>query len=205
MALWSYFHSRLMIHVKGCASPLANQALRDSAIDFFEQSFAWRAWLPEITVVDAQRDYAMVPATGSRVIRLDKATRNGRDFEIDGFNWAESDPSLYEQESAGVTSEDRVNITLLRNCTAGDKIQIKAALAPTRDATGIPDHLAAKYEDAILAGARYRLRMLPDLAFSNAQLGVLDLTEFNGRVDRATNDAWRSGTRKTPRARVSWC
>lgn len=205
MAVWASLHPRLVPHVMGCPVPVLDAELRNASQEFFERTRAWREWLPVITMVTGDRTYPLAPPTGSFVVRLEKATKNGNPLEVQGAMTLDKDPLLHTTSDEGMSSADRASIVMSKDVTAGDIIQVQASLAPTQDSTGIPDALVLHYRDALVAGALSRIRMLPGQKFFDPKLAAVNLIKFTSEIDRVSALVWRSHTNNQPRRRPLWC
>jgi hypothetical protein len=205
MADWSYFHARLMPRVMGCPVPVANAELRNAAYEFFERTRAWRQWLDWFVVSADVREYDIDVPPGTAVIRLEQATKDGNPMGVEGAFAIGKDPLQYTVSGDSLSSLDRATIVLSGLVPAGAKIQLQASLGPSPDATGIPDHLAQQYADAILAGALFRIRTIPKQSFTDVESASVDIAKFTGEIGRVQALAWRSHTNTQPRSRVRWC
>lgn len=205
MAEWSYFHTRLMPRVMGCPVPLANKELRNSAFEFFERTRAWRQWLDWFIAAEGVRQYDIDLPDGAQVVRIEKATRDGKPLKIEGAFALDKDPYEHAGSTQGLSSVDRTSIMLSSEPVAGSVIQLQASLAPSETATGIPDHLAAHYTDAIVAGALFRLRTIPNTTFANVDSAAVDIAKFQSEIGRVSALVWRTHTNEQPRSRPTWC
>lgn len=189
----------------GCPVPMADTELRNAAKEFFERTRAWREWLDPITAEDGIRQYDLSPPTGSIVFRLEAGTKNGSEIAIDGAYSLSKDPLTYTNTSNSLVSSDRQTVILLSDPVEGDVIHLQASLVPSDDATGIPDHLAPHFAEAIVAGALYRIRTLEGQPFTNVNSAAVDLAKFEGHVSRVHAEVFRTHTNTTPRRRPTWC
>lgn len=206
MAAWSYFHTRVMPRVIGCPVPVADTELRNAAAEFLARTRAWREWLEPVTVAsDGAKEFDLDVPQGSMVVRLESVTINGTARAIDGSFDLASDPVLHQQMTDGFSSTDRQVALSSRSLPAGSVIQFRVSLAPAKDATSIPDHIAKQYEDGIVAGALHRIRTIPNQTFSDDNRGALDLAIFEREVNRVAPLVFRSHTNTMPRSRVKWC
>lgn len=205
MADWSYFHARLLPRVMGCPAPLLDAELRNSAFEFFERTRAWRQWLDPFVVLADVREYNLVPPTGTVVIRLEKATKDGNPLGVDGAFALSKDPTEHMGTGDGMSSADRRLMVLANTLPPGMRVQVQASLAPSVSATGIPDSLAEQYTDAIVAGALFRLRTIPSQVFTNVEAASMDIAKFSMEIGRVQALAWRTHSNDQPRSRVRWC
>lgn len=205
MTPWSSFFPHLMVHVPGCTFPLATQELRSAAQKFFHETRAWREWMDPFTAVDGRREYDIDPSPGSRVVSIEKATRDGNEFAIQGAFSQPSDASRHEQDGQGLASPDRLAVFLSRNPTAGSVYQLFCSLTVNDSAAGLPNHLFDQYRMDIMHGAKAALRLIPDTTFYNEKLAAVDEAKFLAAIDMARTQAWMSNTGTVPRPKVRWC
>lgn len=165
----STFLPRLLPHVLACPEPLAEQALIDSAIDFCEKSTVIR-YIPDVvdTVVgQATYDLDLPPNTDfSRVVYL-------------RVNGCELSPVLTEEQpvpdaaNMGPTryfisqNDDELLLHLYPTPDKVMPIEMSLVTRPTRNARQVADDLYTYWQEAVVAGALYRLMSVPGNAFSN--------------------------------------
>jgi hypothetical protein len=193
-----------MPRVSGCPEPLANAELRNAAEKFFKRTRAWREWSDLITLRTVSREYDLDPPVGSYVVRIERATLNGSPFPIDGAFDLAGNP-LLQSVGDGISSADRVVLTMSSTPVDGGKLSVFFSLAPSLTASGIPDHLFTQYADAILEGALGEIRMVPNETFTDDGRAAVNLAKFEAAMDRTVGQVFRSNTNTVPRARVSWC
>lgn len=204
MAVWSDFHPHALVFVPGCPDPLLEQELRGAAIEFFRRTRAWRQWLDEITTTSGVRQYPIVLPSGSEIVRIEQATADDRPIEVQIHHAQRADPATVQSSDYALASDDRRTLTILRDVAAGTRLRLQAALMPSLTAAGIPDDLFAQHVDAIVAGARYRLKRMPGPLADGAGAKVA-LGEFESAIATGALDAWRGDTNNVPRARPKWC
>lgn len=204
MAVWSDFHPHALVFVPGCPDPLLEQELRGAAIEFFRRTRAWRRWLDEITATAGVRQYPIVLPAGSEIVRIEQATADDRPIEVQIHHAQRADPTTVQSSDYALASDDRRTLTILRDVAAGTRLRLQAALMPSLTAAGIPDDLFAQHVDAIVAGARYRLKRTPGPLADGAGAKVA-LGEFESAIATGALDAWRGDTNNVPRARPKWC
>ena len=204
MATWSYFHSRVLPHVRECTIPLVDQALRDSAADLAARSRIWREWLDPITTTTA-REYDMDPPTGSMIVRPELVKLDGREIDLESSLSYRSPPLTADDLGPGASTQDLATVALTFSPAAGQLLQLHVSLAPAVQSTGVPDWIAARYMAGIVSGALARLRAIPGYAFSDPLMALSDQAAADLVVARAVSDAWRGLSSARPRSRPSWC
>ena len=205
MADWSYFYPKVLPHVIGCPLPLVDLELRTAARHFFERTRAWRQWLDPITALDSVRQYILVLPAGTEAVRVEQATKDANPMPVEGYLQMHKDPARHATTSAGLSSPDRASIWLARDPTAGAQIQVQLSLRPSDAADGLPDHLAAQYDQAIADGALAALRDLDAQPWANPQAAMKRRLAFDQAIDTTSALVFRSHTNTLPRARLRLC
>lgn len=205
MANWSYFYPRLMPRVMGCPNPLADAELRNASREFFEKTRAWRQWLDWFTTFEGVRQYDIDVPVDTQVVRIEQATKDASPMSVDAAFILPKDPATHAVSGGGLSSADRTTIILGADTTTGSVIQLQCSLQPSEQATGIPDHLAAQYTDAIVSGALFRIRTLAGQPFTDVSSAALDLAKFEDAISSAQAAVFRSNTNTMPRRRPQWC
>ena len=91
MATWSDLHPDVLMYVPGCPDPVLDQEIRNAAIEFFRRTRVWTEWLEPIYTSAGVREYDLDLPSGSEVVRIEQATRNGSPLELEGFRTVPSD------------------------------------------------------------------------------------------------------------------
>lgn len=192
MAAITDFFPRLLPYVPACPDPVAQQALVDSAIHFCEKSLAYR-YTPDPVQTEAgisQYDFDLPASTDiSRIIWL----------KIDGYEVADvAQEQLRTLRDRDDTKPTRYYVTqneseaLINLHPTPDDVYdltMSLALRPTRNATRVEDDLYTYWQDAIIAGALYRLMQIPDQPFSDP----VNAAFYGRRAAVLTNNARNEG------------
>lgn len=191
-----------------CPDPSIDRALVDSAIELCRQSHWWRADGDPIPVADGVSSYDLdSPEPSSRVERID-CVRYGNTF-LSPATW----PQLAQQiaRDQGVNSGAPRHFALAPG--GGQSPPVMAVhpipgsdeesdagtlyphvvLVPTRGSTLLPDALVEEFFDALIAGAKYRLQLVPAKPWTNPELAGVNRTIFARGVARAKREALSSG------------
>lgn len=204
MATWAQFHTRVVPRVAGCPVPAVNAELRNAAAEFLRFTRAWRQWLAPFEAVEDQRSYDIVAPANTVVVRIEKATVDGKYFPIAGAFDLEADPAEHES-SEGLSSSTRRTVNLGRALPAGAVIQLNVSLIPGNAATGVPDDIWEQYTDAIASGALSRLRSIKDKPFTDLKMAVNDRAFFDREMGRVQALVYSTHTATMPRRRPTWC
>jgi hypothetical protein len=204
MALISSLFPSIAPYVPGCPDPMLEQEIRSAAQEYFQRTSAWIDWLAEITTVANTRQYVLTLPADSEVHRIERATLDTNPIEIKVWRTVSPNPDGNVTGSNGLVSEDRTNVLLSGNPTAGQKLQVQAVLVPTDTATAIPDALWSRHKSKIAEGAKYRLMRVPGALHKPREAQeASDL--FEKAIASMAVETWRSHTSVTPRAKAKWC
>lgn len=203
MATWADFYPELMPHVMGCPQPMANIALREAARVFFDRTRIWREWLDPVLVQADVREYDLDLPDGAMVVRIERTTVDGSPLDVLSANEMPTDPARSET-TPGVTSRDRVTLTLARRLPAGKEISTFVSLKPKKSARGLPDDLFEQHGQDIVEGAKQRLMIVPRTDFYAADLSRMAGAAFESAIASKAVTAWRGATGSIPRARARW-
>ena len=190
----SAFLSRVLPDVPGCPDVLALQAVMDAAIEIFEETQIWAppAGSP-VTLQNAVSDYGPTIPAGARVGRiksvwcgtrqLDKRTPGNLSDVLPDWQTAKSsEPTYYT-----LVDTDTIRVYPMPDSVTGASITIHASYVPLDDLSGhsnptIPDEYGVRYRDAIVAGAKARLMIVPDRKWSNERLAGYYKTQFDNAL-----------------------
>lgn len=206
MATWDVFLPEVMPHALTAPHPLVVRHLRNAARTFFRRTQAWVEWLqPEATTAGAGVVYGFALPAQTEVVRLRRATRNGRPLSVENFRERCSDPAQHPGEGPnGIVSADMIEFTLPASSSEGDAIQAQVSLMPSRTAERLPDHLANRFLDAIADGAKSTLLLVPGDFNDPAMAGVW-AAQFDFAIGEAQGDAYMGQTTTVPRPKPRWC
>lgn len=195
------FLPQVLPRAKGCAAPIATQAIRNALIELCRDSLVWREFQTSINTVALQTAYAYAPAAGQQVMKLLSLTLNGEDVGIvDAVNgrlkdgMADAGPYVYGTFAG---------FELRPAQAAALPIVTYSAVAPSNTATTLPDAFN-RYIELVAKGALYRLFSSPELACHNTAAAEGMLKQWmDGKGDVKT-DAMTGNTRATPRSSPRW-
>lgn len=207
---WSAFTPEIAPSVPGCPIFAVELAARRATQDMCRDARPWRESLPDAAVTAGTASVAI--STGNAetsVARVERAWWDGRRLdpksvdEMDdahGDNWRThtGDPYLYVEISPGT-------VTLYPKPTADGTLATFAALQPSEVATGVPDDIARLFRDTIIAGAKARLMLDPEKAWSNPSQAAIEMAVFQQGVGSAQHQAATGFGRSRIVARKKWC
>lgn len=199
MATWASWLPDVLPHVPGCPVVVVEHELRRSAQEFFRRSRAWRVNLTTIAVPASTAEISCEPQDAAHdLVRVEAVNYDSRQLEPEtvenldrGFSdeWAAQvgPPTHYVQLTPGV-----LRLYPIPGAAAAVGLKIRASVMPSESATGIPDDLAQKYRDAIHAGAKSRLMLMPGKGWTNLDLAAIYGRSFSDMADAANADAARA-------------
>lgn len=164
MATLDQFLQEVMPDVAGCPVQIAENAIRNAAIEFAEMSRVWRAQLPDITTVALQNTYTPTPPADSRILGIHKIISNDREIalwtlpneQLDRFKTPDTptEPQWYN-----APTPDTLRLFPDPDDNGGQNyvLNIWAVLEPTRSATTLPDFMYDDWAEPIAHGAKARL------------------------------------------------
>lgn len=206
MKTWDAWFSVVMVHAPSAPDPLVRQALCLASREFFRKTRAWVEWLDAeatTTTASEEHDFDLPPQTD--LLRIEKATVDGRPIAVRSFRQWPADWVRHGQDGDGaVISRDLVSFNIVGGVQAGAKVQVQAAIIPSLTATGLPDHLANRFFEAITEGAKATLLMTPG-DFFKPELAALSQAIFTTAINSNAVDAYLGHTADVPRARPKWC
>lgn len=163
------FFSRILPLVPNCPDPLVEQAVLDSAIEFCERSNALRHTIDPFSTVVGQSAYDIDIPSCSTFVRVVYLTVDNMEITsqvveaLPNHQLADSMPQRYYVE--------RTDFGLQLNFyPAPDDVYTVAmnvVLKPAYGTRYLDDDLFNYWNDAIVAGALYRLKVVPGQPFSD--------------------------------------
>lgn len=198
---WSSFKSLVQPDLPGCPWASIVEALRWSAVEFFDRSKVWRTEPAiEFDTIVGQSDYSPVlPGKISRVTSVHKIgghyLQKIRRGYIEPWQYADNGTPREYLEKNDTT------ITLFPAPDAAETWAIDCCMIPDRDsATGIPDYLYRSYAEVIASGAVARLAAKPidGATWANVEMAAYHKQLFEAGINRAMAKDMQS---VAPRAR----
>lgn len=203
MKAWSAFLPDVLQHVPGCPDPVAEHALLRAAQEFFETTRLWRLWLPDVTTVADQTNYILFLEPKSELVRLERATLNGRPIRTRTQDDLPADWQTYTQGiEDGVHTPDRKTLILLPAQDDDLVLKVEASMKPSNTATGIETDLFDQYVLQIAAGAVAMLKEHEDKSYSDAAGAATWRGKFDSHMGVADFQRFRGFSSARPRARV---
>jgi len=212
MAAYDDFLPYVLPDVPGCAEIVAIQAIRNAAIDFCEKSCVVQVDLDPVTLIAGSADYDLEPPSGTLVTKVMKLFYKNKELPPFGQDYVPS--ATYYNAAAIGADESSTPVTWSQKDTKtftvfpapGEResgaITIRAALKPTRASESCDDILFEDYAEYIAAGAKARLMIVPNKAYTNPNLVATQNQFFLQGVNVARQRAARGHTRANLRVKL---
>lgn len=192
---FDYWLDDIMPSMTGLEVELALKHIRSAAIDFCEQSLAWRFDTLPINVIADQRQYVLdVPFEGAEIVQVLHAYINNKEIAVTSTSaLAQGDinflnqkglPTCYVQEYT-----ERMSLYPMPANSITSGLTYKVALRPSRVADGIHDSIGKKYFEAIAHGTKARLFEMPKKPWSDINLAVYHRSKFEMIARHARDEA----------------
>lgn len=213
MVLWSAWFLDVLPHVPGCPNALVEHELRRTAQEFFRRTRAWKQSFSYMPVAANTVEVMVKPADPTLdLVRVEAVYFDDRmltPLTYDtlsgwyGDTWenhtASSPDSFYSLEPA------KVRLYPIPFASATKGLKVMASVTPSDTSTGLPDDIALKYRDVLHVGAKSRLMLYPNRAWTNMDLAVAYGQNFTAQADKFAADQARSFTNARIPARPKWC
>lgn len=203
MRLFSELYPRIMPRTPGAPEPLVRRECALAAQALCDQTHCWIEWLEPVKTVAGMDIYDIEVPQGAQAVLVTGATVDGHDCALASWRTYTTDPA--DATGRAVIPTSHLEFQIGAQVAPGSLIKLRAVLAPTEAATGVPDKVMALYGQAIADGAIAALMMMPGQPFTDIQTAGLHAARFNAVAERAHTREWRSRTNLTPRLRPTWC
>ena len=158
-----------LIAAPGCPETLVERMLRQSAVDFYRESKAWRVTTEVSPVIAGIREVELELPSGTQLASVYWAKLDNKKLDLIS--------SVHLDDRAdtptGLAIEGLSN-TVLLNCPPRDSylrngLVARVAVMPLSTLDVLPDELYASHRDGILYGAITRLLAMPNVAWGSLQ------------------------------------
>ena len=168
--------------VPGCPAEFARAKIREAAVEYCESSHAITTRQSPYLVADGR--YSLDVETGLHVYLVRAVTIDGAPVEDYAFNAEDLEIAFGE---AAYTEAGPIEVTLV--------------LAPSEDATTLPDALWAEHRHAIAAGAKAALQMTPDKPYTSPAAAEANAGRFARKALEVLNHGERGQSMRPARTR----
>ncbi len=195
--------------VPGVTQAIAKNAIRNAAIEFCDRSKVWVVDHDPMPAVANQGTYPFEPPSGAVVAMIKTAWFNGQkltprtaaqlDKEFVKWPAKVGIPSRYLQENT-----EELILVPMPSANLANAIEAKVALKPSRSSAGIERWIFEKYLEEIAHGAKGKLFSMQKKPWSDSQLAVFHLGQFEDGIHKAKLAAAKSHTTAPLRSRTSF-
>jgi hypothetical protein len=206
---WSEITPRVQLEVPRCSIPLIEQAIRDAAIDLCSCAHIHTHILPAINVVAGTATYALTSnVTDTEVYAVRAAWFDDMPLAFAPLDsLASANPDWRSSESTHPTAfthykPDELVLWPAPSQSFTGGLEVEVALRPTLASAGVTDWIGNRFIEDLATGAKARLLMMPEVAWSNPERAFYFGQMFKAAKSRATIDSMRSFTRATLSARM---
>lgn len=202
----SLFLPHIKQYAPGVATPTAYFGLRQAGIDFCQRTKTWR-YEDDFDVTADDCEQITTPAD-SVLLDLELVLFEGNPLEPKTTAWLDDNVRGWRTNESGaglpqyVTQTEMNTIRLVPG--QDGHVNIYAWLKPSQDADQLPEFLATQYRETIAHGALARILMMPNMPFSNPQLGAMFLGLFNDALDKFQNKGSMGQQRARTRTKGSF-
>ena len=184
------------IETPGILDEIIVQAIAAAAMDFCTKTRVWDEFSSPVALVDGQSQYAMAAPADARVLSIGDVWAADRELTPITMaalvnvlpNWQTAQGSQPQTFNA---ARDWNAITLfpMPMGAQGAGLTFRAQYAPRITSTTLPDVLADRFHDALIAGAKSRLMAQVNVGWSNPQMaihhgGIYDQAVAQARIDQ---------------------
>jgi hypothetical protein len=196
------FLPEVMQYVPDVPEFVAINSLRNAAIEFCEKTRVLQLSLAPITLQNDKANYTMQVPPGIKFVDLVDAYIDDRliipkSSEELSRIYRATDWRLLKGSTAYVTRVTYPEIQLVPylETVSGEVLRIRASVAPTRDATEVPETLYEEFVEQISYGARGRLYGTPKQSYTDKTLAREYLMMFRSAIGEAKTRVNRGLTR----------
>lgn len=185
----------------GCGSPMAVEAIRQAVTEFCQRTKAWQT-SAQINFVADQPEYALVLPANTVLVDVVKCL-----YE-DGLPISPNTETELDKQHSGwrQTKAQRPAFYYLPNLSTirfvdmpseakANAVTVKLALKPTNSAADFDTELYDQYADALAAGAKASLMLMPNKEWTNPELALVNAGIFDAMVSKVQRRVFKSNTR----------
>lgn len=191
MKTWSQFYDFVLPELPGVDTPLVDIFLRNTAIDFCEETWSLTADMDSIATVEDVYEYDLdSPETGVEVFAIKKAWIDSmpiNPISMDDLWSASTDWRTSSGKPMYFAQQEPFKVLLYPvPDSVGYTFDITATLRPTTTATGVPDRLFADYRRQISWGTMAALMAQPAKPWSNPDRSAYYRKEYEAALTKST-------------------
>ena len=189
---WENYLKEVMPDVMGCPISVAENAIRNSAIEFANQTRVWRDRCSDVPLVQGTALYTLVPPADSAVIathkvQFDDSTQPLSTIPIIHLDTARL--STTEQKPRWFNDPTPGKIEFLYTPEQSYTAEVWAILKPLKDSTFGPDFFFNDWLEEISSGAKARLLAMKRPWGDNSMVKYHRRLFINGYVEARIRDS----------------
>jgi len=198
MALIADLQPFILPEVQEASLPLIDSMARRKLRDFCSRTKVWKSSITPLNTVANTQSYTMTPPAESEIVRIETVRYNGmildptteEELDDEYHNWTAmtGDPKRY-------FTRDGITLSLFPLPSAIGQITARVTLKPAAATLQYPDMLYSKYLDAIVAGIKADLMLMPNVAWHNASVGAVYESAYEASIGNGSVDAFRGMSR----------
>lgn len=191
----------VLANAPGCPEIAATAALRDSAVQFCEQTLIHQVDHDPVSVIANVADYDLeTPVTQTRVFKIMRAWYKGTQLTAVAPDQV-TEPTVYNQSIGGYQKKtgtpvgfihkdaDSFSLSPVPDATVAGAITMRVALAPLRNSTTVADFLYQNWGEVISHGALQRILSMVGRPFSNAPAALYHGQLYQIGINQARQQA----------------
>lgn len=160
---WLDLSPYVLPYVIGCPDPTLEMHARLAAIEFFRRTLSWREALEAVPTDGFELVEIEAPAQ-TQIIKIKSVSVGGRDFPLVETTHG-SELSRTDAGREFAFTRDNRTLVIFPIQAAGTPVVVEAALAPSINATSLPDALAHQHVQDIAYGVIATIKRIPGQAF----------------------------------------
>lgn len=190
MKTWSQFYDFVLPELPGVDTPLVDIFLRNTAIDFCEETWSLMADMDTISTVAAVYEYDLdSPESGVEVFAIKKAWIDSAPIDpisMDDLWAASTDWKTSSGKPSYFAQQEAFKVLLYAVPDAVYSLDLTATLRPTTTALGVPDRFFADYRRQVSWGTMAALMAQPAKPWSNPDRSAYYRKEYEAALTKST-------------------
>jgi len=187
---YTSFLSKVSPEVPGCPLSVAEDAVREAAIEFCEKGWAWIYTHDPLSSIANEGIYPFEPPSGALVSRVLQAWYDDRQLVPRTADQLAEYYANWTTEAGSpkyMVQDDEENLTIVPMPTAGivDAIRQRVCLRPSHASTSIETRIYEHHLDAIAMGAKAKLMMMSGKTWENTNMAAAYKGMFQEKIDAA--------------------
>lgn len=183
-----------------CPEPTALNAVRLTCIDFCRETLLWTYTSDPQDVYAGESLYDVEAPSGATPIVVTAVWHKDRSLSAVGrsaqFLWSQDSPASQEGTPRFYTSPtpNQIELSPIPDTSDSLALTIVAAVQPTRTATSADEKIVTYWADALTAGALFRVYLIPNQPFTNAEQAKTRYAMYQQQLTRAKIAASKAST-----------